>query len=353
MSKNIVNKLDAYEGKTRLTIISMILVLTVMYFAKTLILPILISIFFALLLNPVVCLLRRIYIPRSVASIIVVVAFIVSIGAFFSFLLEPGEKWISKVPDITEQISKKIDEAAKPFTKEEEKPWYSLDRSEEPAVSGQVMSHLSNLVTQVLASSTPVFFAQILTVIVLVLFFLIHGNALYRNFVAAMPNFSKKRSLVVIGRSIQFEISRYVFIISIINLCLGAATAGVLYYLGVEDALLWGALATLFNYVPYIGPFAMTILLTMVGYVQYGSGIEIFKIPLVFTILNNIECQFVTPTILGSRFKVNPLIVVLWLLIVGWMWGVAGMILAVPILVSFKILVKHAKNLTYWRYILN
>lgn len=348
-----MNKLDAYEGKTRLTIISIILVLSVMYFAKTLILPILISVFFALLLNPVVCLLRRIYIPRSIASILVVSAFIISIGTFFSFLIEPGEKWISKVPEITEQLSKKIDEAAKPFTQEEDRPWYAFDKEEEPPVSGRVMSHLSNLITQVLASSTPVFFAQILTVIVLVLFFLIHGNDLYRNCVAALSGFARKRCLVVIGRSIQFEISRYVFIISLINLSLGAATAAVLYFLGVEDALLWGALATLFNYVPYIGPFAMTILLTMVGYVQYGSGIEIFKIPIAFTILNNIECQFVTPTILGGRFKVNPLIVVLWLLIVGWMWGVAGMILAVPILVSFKILVKHAKSLSYWRSLLS
>lgn len=183
--------------------------------------------------------------------------------------------------------------------------------------------------------------------------FLIHGNSLYRNLVAAMPKYSQKRNFVVIGRAIQFQISRYVFLITIINALLGLATALVLMVLGVQDPFLWGALAMLFNYIPYIGPFAVTILLTFVGFTEFGSGMEALKLPVVFMILNNLECQFLTPMVLGKKFKVNPLIVVLWLLVVGWMWGVTGMILAVPLLVSVKVLVSQLEGMRHWRKVLS
>lgn len=346
--------IDVSVGRTRLTIISIILILCVMYFAKTLVLPVLIGMFFALLLNPLVAVLRKLYLPRGLASIIVLFSFIISLGAALSVLFEPAEAWVSKVPELTRELSSHIDEAAEPFTGGgDERAWYMLKRDEQPAVSGRVMDQLTSLMATGLASVTPVFVVQFLTVIVLVLFFLIHGNGFYRNVIRALPSYSQKKTLVVIGRAIQFQISHYVFVISCINFLLGLATTVVLYLLGVEDPILWGALATIFNYVPYVGPLVVTILLTLVGFTQFDSAWQAVQVPIAFTILNNLECQFVTPMILGARFKVNPLIVVLWLLIVGWMWGVTGMILAVPMLVSMKIIVSQMNSMKHWRKLLS
>lgn len=315
------------------------------YVTRSLVLPIIVAMFFALLLNPIVNFLSDFRVPRSLSSLFTVVCLVLALGLTFSLLISPMDKWVGEVSKVSENISEKIDEVAKPLTGDNDKKWYQLSRDRGEPISQKIKNQLSMAFMQVFTSFTPVLLFQTLTVIVLTFFFLTHGQSLYRNVVAALPSFKQRRTFVTIGKSIQLDVSYYVLIISLINTGLGVAVAGALYLLGLEDALLWGAMAGLFNFIPYLGLGVMGVILMGVGLIQFGSSWQAVYPVMAFLVLNGIESQGVTPTILGQRFKINPLIVILWLFLFGWLLGVIGMILAVPILVSCKIASAHLPGL--------
>ena len=147
---------------------------------------------------------------------------------------------------------------------------------------------------------------------------------------------------------IQQELSSYIVTISIINAGLGLATAGAFYYLKIEDALLWGALVALMNFVPYLGGIASCIVLLVVGLVQFGLVSGAFLPAGVFLILNIIESQLITPAVLGRSMQLNPLIIIIWIAVTGWLWGVVGVLLAVPILMCIKIILENLGVFNHW-----
>ena len=147
---------------------------------------------------------------------------------------------------------------------------------------------------------------------------------------------------------IQRELSGYIVTISIINAFLGLATAAVFTYMGVDDALLWGALVALMNFVPYLGGLASCSILLVAGVVQFGLVSAALLPAILFLGINIIESQLVTPAVLGKSMQLNPLIIILWLSVTGWLWGVVGVLLAVPLLMSFKIILKNLGVLPHW-----
>ena len=129
---------------------------------------------------------------------------------------------------------------------------------------------------------------------------------------------------------------------------MGLSIALTLYLIGIEDALLWGVLAGLLNFIPYVGSLIGVIILTLAGLVQFGVQPMALLPPGVYFLLNLMESQFVTPTVLGRNMQLNPLIVVLWLLVWGWLWGAVGVLLAVPLLVCIKLTLAQLNIWTHW-----
>ena len=184
--------------------------------------------------------------------------------------------------------------------------------------------------------------------IVLIFFLLVFGPNLFNVFVRDFPIVTNKRRTLVLVDQIQRELSSYIVTISIINSCLGLATAGVFYYLGIEDALLWGALVALMNFVPYLGGVASCVVLLVVGLVQFGLTSSAFLPAGLFLVLNIIESQLITPAVLGRSMQLNPLIIIVWIAITGWLWGVVGVLLAVPLLMCFKIVLENLGVFNHW-----
>ena len=188
-----------------------------------------------------------------------------------------------------------------------------------------------------LLSATPVIIAQTLSCIILILFLLIFGPALFEAYVQTLPNALKKQRVMGLVNAIQGELSRYIITVSAINIGLGMATAAALSIWGLKDAVLWGVLVGLLNFMPYLGAVFGVIIISIAGLVQYGFGVDALVPVVLYLSLNLIESQFITPTVLGRRMKINPLVVMVWLLICGWLWGVLGVLLSVPILVCLKL----------------
>jgi predicted PurR-regulated permease PerM len=130
-------------------------------------------------------------------------------------------------------------------------------------------------------------------------------------------------------------------VISVINLCLGAIASFIFWFLGVPNFLLWGALAGIANFVPYAGAAAMTVMLTAVGLITFDTLGDALLVPGCFLVLTILEGQLITPMLIGRHLNLSPVIVLFAVIFWAYMWGLAGALVAVPILVSTKIVFSH------------
>jgi predicted PurR-regulated permease PerM len=138
--------------------------------------------------------------------------------------------------------------------------------------------------------------------------------------------------------------------ITMINAGLALVLSLVFWQLGLapEDALLWGAIGGLLNFAPYVGPVIGVITLLVVGVVAFDQPTLMLAPAMCYLGLQLLESEVVTPIILGKRWSISPLVVLLWLLFCGWLWSIPGVLLAVPMLVSFKIVAERIDSLNSW-----
>ncbi len=267
-SAKYAGKFPKIAQQTRLlNILVIFAVIYTLYLAKSLLVPLFFSAFVALLLSPLVAFARRLFIPRTLSA----GALIILLVAPFTFLgielAEPAERWMQSLPKIAAEISKEIEEIssnidayatppAEPVEKERSFfSWFGDDeKTPELSPSQDNTNSVTDKIKQsgidiglTLFSNAPFLLAQVLACIVLIFFLLVFGPNLFNVFVRDFPIVTNKRRTLVLVDQIQRELSSYIVTISIINSCLGLATAGVFYYLGIEDALLWGALVALMN----------------------------------------------------------------------------------------------------------
>lgn len=329
-------------------VLAVLAVLYTLYYSRSLVLPIAVAAFIAMFCSRLVCFFKRFGVPKFLGAALVIVALIAALGYGAGLLAEPAVRWLSVMPSLSEEVIARINGLSEPFVaiKEAVVP-AGESGGGDGSLEGAVDSALSSMLA-ILAQSTLVFAVQLGAVIVITYFFLVFGHDLMLGLVRAQKTFSDKRRSVFIFDSIREDITRYVSTIAIINMGLGLTVAGAMHLIGVEDAFLWGAMAGVLNFAPYLGPMVMVGLLTLVGFIEFSTPLTIALVPGTFLLINFIECQFVTPTALGRRFNMNPLIVVLWLFAWGWLWGPVGMLIAIPLLVCFKIIATNLDLVGDW-----
>lgn len=336
-------------------------ILYTLYFAQTLILLILFTALIALLLSPWVSLLKRLYIPRALSAVILLTLLVMPFSFLVVELAEPIQKWAKLVPKLSVHLTEQIDllseefkthennENVKSASQQDDKgfdlfAWFRSDEPEQKtpeATNNVVAEQLKQSGVGVainMLSATPMILAQILSCFILILFLLIFSPPLFDAFIQSLPNIENKNKAVRMVHAIQKELSRYIVIVSTINIALGLSTAAALHFIGMEDALLWGVLVGLLNFMPYLGAAIGSVILIIASAVQYGVGLGLLVPVSIYLTLNLIESQFITPTVLGHQMKINPLVIILWLLICAWLWGIIGVLLSVPLLVCIKLI---------------
>ncbi|MEH6498524.1 MAG: AI-2E family transporter [Pseudoalteromonas distincta] len=354
-----------------------------LYFAKSLLMPIVVALLFALLLSPLVSVLKRLYIPRTMSAVLILCLIGGPFAVVMSQLTEPAQRWAKAIPELSEKLTERVSSLTgdlssnqitvpaaqtQPQAEAESRRfrffgWFRDDDNDEPeesasqpvqntqrndnAVSDRIKQGSLEAMVSAL-SAAPVMIAQLMTSVILILFLLIFGPRLFAAFVNIFPQVHDKRRSILLVRTIQVELSRYILTVSIINTCLGLTTAAALWLLGVEDALLWGVLVGMLNFAPYIGPLIGTVILCLAGLVQYGTVSFALVPALVYFSINMLEAQFVTPLVLGRHMRLNPLVIMIWLIIWGWLWGVVGVLLAVPLLVCLKLSAAQLGVMTNW-----
>lgn len=387
------------RASTAMVIIAVLGGLYTVYFAKTILMPVVAGIILALLLRPLVRRMRRYRLADSLSAAIVLSAVvIIAFGAFIN-LLGPARMWLDNAPSnfrtvgeklnvLREQVSdlnrasKVVEDLARgdmpeddapkapfPFapepspeeaadggasataveeiergSAERERLVEAADTDEEPIEDEEVEEPIAVEIRQPrlvagfnVISSTGSVLAGVAIALVLAYFLLASGDVLINNVLRILPSMREKRNAVELVHNVERGISSYLLTVTAINICLGIVIWIAMWLLALPNPMLWGAMATVFNFVPILGAMCGTIVVFLVSVLSFDTLSYAFVPPLVFLSITSLEGNFITPYILGRSMSLNPIMVFLALAIWGWMWGVGGAFLAVPILAILKV----------------
>ena len=323
---------------------------------QDLILPVLLAMFFALVGNPIIRLLQRVRIPRFVAALAVLCSGLALAVLLGQQLIQPAGEWIREAPRELRSLAPKLQKLAKPM-QDANKAAENIAR----AAGGESTSRPVQVVrTEVndpyrVLTTTPMLITSILAVVLLTFFFMVYGQDLQRHAIALLPDRQKKKVTVEILQTIETEVSRYVLTISVINAVVGLVFAACLYLgldLPLDQALLWGTLAAILNFAPYVGPLIGIVAMLLMGFSTFNDPLQALLPAAIYLGLHTLEGQIVTPIVLGKRMALSPLILILALMVFGWIWGIIGLLLAVPMLVCVKIVLTRLDGMEGWAKLL-
>lgn len=340
------------SGRGAVRLIAVILTLAACWLARDLLVPVMLAMLLALLGNPIVTRLTRLWIPRWVGSLMVVIGGLVLAVWLTGLLVTPATEWMKQAPTELRELAPKLKQLTRQVEKANKAAASIVTATGATAPTTAEVNaekpRAPNLWT--LISGAPRMLASVLAVVLLAYFFLVYGEGLQRHAIARLPGIAQKQLTVDILRTIETDVSRYVLTISLINIALGLLLTAGLFWMGLDlgDALLWGTLAALFNFVPYVGPLSGVIVLGLVGVVAFDTPSEMALPPALYLLLHVLESQFLTPVILGRRMSISPLVLLLWLMLWGFLWGIPGLLLAVPMLASLKIIAERVEGWRGW-----
>ena len=182
-------------------------------------------------------------------------------------------------------------------------------------------------------------------VLILLYFLLAAGDLFLQKLIKVLPQLKDKKRAVTIARETEAGVSAYLFTMTLLNIGEGVVVAVAMALLGVPNAVLWGVLAVVLEYVPYVGAFVLAGILALVGLSTFDTPFQALMVPGTYIVINFIQGNFLVPMVLGRKLTLNPVAIFIGLVFFWWIWGVPGAFLAVPILATFKIFCDHIETL--------
>ena len=325
----------------------MILLLCAFYYAQNLLLPIVVAFLSALVLSPIVRTLKRSGIHESISAFLLVVLFAGVFGLTVYSLSGPISQWIEEAPRIGQELRTKLKTLRRPMEQID-----AAQKQLEDATQGTTDPRVQEVTVRepgllsTVAQGVPNIFAGAAVTFVLLLFLLASGDMFYEKLVRVLPTLTDRKRGLRIAYDIEREVSRYLLTITIINFALGAVIGAGLFVLGMPNPILWGLIAALLNFVPYIGAITGMAVVSVVAMVSFPTLGHALLAPAFYMFCSAIEGQFITPALVGRRLQINAIAVFLAIVFWGWIWGVIGVFVAVPMLIVVKVFCRHIESLS-------
>ena len=314
--------------------------------ARPLLLPIAIAIVFTFVLAAPVRALRRAGIHEYVGAGLVVAAVLGLIVLVAALIAAPAAAWWSRAPLIVHELVEALQrwrDALFPYATPAplaRAPALPLPDpfNERLAIEGWTFTRLA-------IGGTIGFAVSASATVILLYFLLASEHWLVARTVAAIRR-PRTRALVLSGvRQAQRDIGLFISTMSLVNVALGVATGLALWLIGLPNPVLWGTTTAVLAFIPYLGPLLIAVLLLLAGSVTFGTGVAMLGPPAAFLVLHGIEANFLSPMIMGHRLRLSPVFVFLSVMIWGWLWGVAGAFIAVPLLLALRAVCKRSRRL--------
>jgi len=291
-------------------------------------------------LAPLVKVATRYRISPWVTAAVLGLVIVAGLATAVTFLAKPVAEWVARAPEIATTVRQKLYVLDRPLSALREL------REGLPLLGGGSGSTVAveqsglGIVTPVLAFLTPAVMELVLFFVTLI-FFLGAQMDFRRYMVSFFTTREAKLRYIRIANDVEQNLASYLLVVTAINWSLGAVVALGAWLFGFPSPVLFGVLAAVLNYVPYVGAACTTIILLGVGLVTFPSVTYAFLPPAAFVALGTIEGQFITPTILGRQLTLNPLAVLLAIAFWSWMWGPMGTFLAVPLTIIGLVTLHH------------
>jgi predicted PurR-regulated permease PerM len=337
--KPVENVDDIWAAAAQMAVVGIFLLLfgACLYFCRPVLLPILAAVLVAMTLAPLVKLSVRHGVSPWLPSIVLVVLLMAAVGLLATVMAAPLAEWIARAPEIGASIKQKLYVLDRPLSALRE-----LQHILMPSSGGTVTVEPSQIsvVTPVVAFVTPAVTQAVLFVVTLL--FVLAGQIEFRRYaVSCFRSRDAKLRFIRIANDIEHNLAAYVATMSVINFCLGAVVTVGAWLFGMPNPLIFGVLAMVLNFVPYIGPGVMAAILLAVGLVTFPSLGYALVPPAAFVALTTIEGHIITPAVLGSRLTLSPLAVLLAIAFWTWLWGPMGAFLAVPLTIVGLVAIHH------------
>ena len=302
-------------------------------------LPVTAAVLLTVLLAPLADRLSSWGVPNTLASVLALVIFVAIVVLAFSAILQPAFSLFDRLPELIEQIGSRYREMQEEFA------WLA-NANERLAdlVGGSGATEVTLAgpsVFQQVAISAPVLLLEVMLTFLMAFFMVEARGRLRRNILFGRTSFGTSVKAARVLREVQDRVAAYILTVAWINLGVGIVVALGAWAMGLPAPIMWGGLATLLNFIPYVGPLAMTGLLVLFS---LGTADSVFlgMIPAVaYITLHVFEANAITPAILGRRFTMNPVMILLAFSYFTWIWGAIGALLSVPLLLMLTAFFDH------------
>lgn len=317
-----------------------------LYFARAFFLPIILAVLLDFLLSPLIRTLKRARIPEPLGAALVIIALLGTAGVAVYGLVGPAKEWATKLPGSMREAEDRLSKLRTPVEQvsktakqvEEATKMGGGTKTPEVVVKGPTL-------TERLFGTTQTIVTSAVEVLILLYFLLAAGDLFLQKLIKVLPLLRDKKKAVSIARETEASISTYLVTVTLLNIGLGLGVAGVMLLLGMPNPILWGALAAIAEFVPYLGAATLIALLSLAGLVTFDQMGTALLVPAAYLGVNLLQSQLITPLILGRRLTLNPVAIFVGLVFWWWIWGIPGAFIAVPLIATFKIFCDHIEAL--------
>lgn len=302
-------------------------------------LPLVTAAILSVVLAPLADQMNRAGLPNVLSSFIAVVALIGIVVVALLLILQPAAEMLERFPAMVAQVTDQFSRVRSNFD------WVNdlnrlLSRLAGRGQVREVIVQTPSVLEQV-AFATPSVVIEIILTLLMTFFMIESRGRLRKRLLHDRASLNRNRRAARIIRDVQARVGRYILTVAIINAGVGLVVAFGAWAIGLEAPIMWGGLAALLNFMPYIGPVMMIAALALFGIGTSDTILAGLVPPAAYLALHTIEANLFTPSVLGVRFTLNPVLILLFISLGTWIWGVVGALLSVPILITLTALVEH------------
>jgi predicted PurR-regulated permease PerM len=310
-------------------------------YAKDFLVPIVLAFLLAMVFGPIRRFFDRRGVPSALTSLVIVVGLLVATVAVIGAIALPVSGWMQSGPEILRTMQTKLSGVSDTISE----IFAALDKlkavTSAPAVDVQQVEVHDNGVLTSAALFAPAVLTQFMFTLILLLFILWSGDMFYEKLVHVLPTFKDKRQAMRIAHDIERKLSRYLLTITLINAALGTVVAVAMWLLGMPSPAVFGVMAFLLTYVPYLGAIAGIAVVSGIALLTFDSTGWVATVGGVYLLISSIEGQFVTPYFVGRSLRLNTVVVFIAVSFWAWLWSAVGLLVAVPLLVAINTFCQH------------
>ena len=314
-------------------------------YAKDFLVPIVLAFLLAMVFGPIRRFFDRRGVPSGLTSLIIVLGLLVATVALVGAVALPISSWAESGPTIMKTLQEKLSG----FSGTISEIFAAVDRLKAVAASSnsnlqQVEIHDNGMIASI-ALFAPAVLTQFMFTLILLLFILSSGDMFYEKIVHVLPTFKDKIQAMRIAHDIERKLSRYLLTITLINAGLGAVVTLAMWLLGMPSPLVFGVMAFILTYVPYLGAIAGIIIVSGIALLTFDGVGWAAAVGGTYLVLTSIEGQFITPYFVGRSLRLNTVVVFIAVSFWAWLWSAVGLLVAVPLLVAINTFCEHVAAL--------